>query len=97
MSDRIISAIRTAVPAAVGWLATWLATNFNIILSEDSTVSLVSASVALLTVAYYVLVRLLTRWFPSLEWLLGYPSHPVQVSANRRTIALAERNVKGIR
>jgi hypothetical protein len=70
MNDVIISYIRTGVPLLVGALISWG------VLPASATDQAAVAITAVVTAAYYGLVRLLeTRW-PSFGWFLGKPKAP---------------------
>jgi hypothetical protein len=91
----ILATIRTAVPAAVGWVLAWLISRIpavgDIIATVDGvlatsapgyTVSLVltAACVGLVTAGYYWGVRELGRRWPLVErFLLGSAKQPVYV------------------
>ncbi len=72
-----IGAIRTLVPHLVGQILTWL-TVFGIVDTTGSMrADLISALMALFTVVYYILVRVLEQWLSKkFGWLLGYASVP---------------------
>ena len=73
MSDFVISLVRTYVPMVVGFLVTWLV-SVNV-LDPDTAVGvqagLVSAGTAIISGAYYLLVRLLAEKWPSMGIFLG--------------------------
>lgn len=74
MSDFVIAQIRTYVPMAVGSFVVWLANwGFDVVEIEAT---LVPAVVALVSAAYYLAVRLLSGWKPSLGILLGVNTQP---------------------
>jgi hypothetical protein len=70
MNSYITSLIRTWVPIAIGAVITWLATNYDILVPEDASSSLVVGVTALLIGAYYAVARLLEKRFPWLGKLL---------------------------
>lgn len=73
-----ISVLRTAVPIIVGWVV-----SLGVIIGFDLeylTESLTMAITAVLTLGYYVIVRLLETYVtPKLGWLLGSPKQVVYV------------------
>jgi hypothetical protein len=70
MSDFITSLIRTWVPIGVGAVITWLATNYNIVVPEDASSSLVVGVAALVTALYYAAARAVEKAYPWLGKLL---------------------------
>ena len=70
MSDFIVSLIRTWVPLAVGYLIAWGVLPAD--LSESATLALA----AIVTGAYYAIVRALERRWPVVGWLLGTAKAP---------------------
>ncbi|WP_018252531.1 hypothetical protein [Salinispora mooreana] len=74
--DYLISLIRTAVPAAVGALLAWLASQAGIVLDADSSTALTAGVVALAVTGYYALVRVAEARGPWLGVLLGTPAAP---------------------
>ena len=78
MSDFIISLIRTWVPIGVGLVVAWL-TAQGILDEETSKAAVINLSATLTAIfsgAYYLGVRLLAKWQPGFEWLLGAPKAP---------------------
>lgn len=76
LQNQIISYARTAVMLGVGYLLTFLAAHFDIVISEHSR-TLVAAGVAFVVAfAYYVIVRALEARWPKLGVLLGVPAKP---------------------
>lgn len=76
MSDYLLSLIRTAVPAGVGAVLTYLATRWGIGLDEQTSAQVAAAATAVVTAVYYALVRALeTRW-PWFGKLLGSSKKP---------------------
>jgi hypothetical protein len=78
VNDRIIAVIRTAVPAGVGALSSWLLVR-GIELDATTQQALTVALTTLLGTAYYIGVRWLSKRIPWTGWLLGYPAIPVYV------------------
>lgn len=77
LSNLVISALRTYVPLAVGLLLTWLASTLHVVIDPSSQAGLVALCVAVLTAAYWTLVRLVEQHFPGAGTFLGYPAKPV--------------------
>lgn len=76
LSNLVISAIRTYTPLLVGYVLTLVAQARHIVIDSNSEASLVALTVAVLTAAYWTLVRLLERRWPKLGVLLGIPAQP---------------------
>lgn len=72
----LTSAVRTAVPAGVGWVFAWLLSK-GIDVPAETREWAVSGLTFLILMGYYLLVRALELKFPSLGWLLGSPAKPV--------------------
>jgi hypothetical protein len=70
MNDFVTSLIRTWVPIGIGAFITWLATNYNIVVPDDASSSLVVGVAALVTALYYALARALEKAYPWLGRLL---------------------------
>lgn len=64
MNDFVTSLIRTWVPIGIGAFITWLATNYNIIVPDDASSSLVVGVAALVTAVYYALARGIEKAWP---------------------------------
>lgn len=76
MSDYVVSLIRTAVPAGVAAVLTYLATRWGIGLDEDTSAQIAVGATAVVTAVYYAIVRALeTRW-PWFGKLLGKAKTP---------------------
>jgi hypothetical protein len=76
VSPYVISFIRTWVPIVIGALLTWLAVTLKIVVDPSSQAGLVALCVAVLSGAYYALVRLLEKQWPQLGLFLGVPAKP---------------------
>ena len=76
MNDYIKAHVRTLSPTIVAFIATWLAANANIIISDSTSASATLALMSALTAAYYIAVRWLGRTWPQMERLLGAASAP---------------------
>lgn len=70
MNDFIVSLVRTWVPVGIGAVLTWLATNYNIVVPDDASSSLVVGVAALVIAIYYALARAVEKAFPALGKLL---------------------------
>lgn len=100
MSDRIVSTIRTVVPALVAYLLTlgpvapvvdWLASaGADVGVLRDQATAIVTAVVLAL---YYYLARVVEGRWPSAGALLGYARQPVKYAApaNAKTIRNEEK------
>lgn len=66
LRDKILSTIRTGVAAAVGALATWLATHLGIILNNDSSTALITAAMVTATIAYHATASWIQRTWPKI-------------------------------
>jgi len=64
--DRIISSLRVAAAAVVGWFLTLVATHFGIGIDEATEANLVAAVQLILTVMYYIGVRAVDLHLPDL-------------------------------
>jgi hypothetical protein len=73
MSDRIVALIRTAVPAAVGAAATWIAKHFGVQIDTATTAAIATAAA---TSVYYELVHTLELRWPKFGVLLGVAKTP---------------------
>jgi hypothetical protein len=72
LSDRLVSRIRTLVPALVGIAAGWIAAKTGIVIAPEDT----ALVVGLVMAGYYELVRRLEERWPALGWLLGAATEP---------------------
>lgn len=95
--DLILATIRTAVPAAIGWVLAWLIARIPFIAQGIASIDAILAqsapgyTVAVILNAlciggvvalYYWLARKLGARFPSLErWLLGRSATPTYIDA----------------
>lgn len=75
--------IRTAVPAIVGAVTAMLASRFHIVISDQTSVDMTAAFTTLVTIAYYVTIRVGAKQFPWLEKLLGDTSVPLYSTRKR--------------
>jgi hypothetical protein len=75
LQNYAISGVRTAVPAAVGWLLSWLLAR-GIQVPAQARDWAVGALTFGLMMAYYFAVRALEHRWPQLGWLLGVPAKP---------------------
>lgn len=76
LSNVIVSYIRVGVAALVGTGLTWLAATLHIVITPGSESALVALATAVITLAYYALVRLLEHLVPQFGVLLGVPAAP---------------------
>ena len=76
MDNFLISFIRTAVPAGVAVLTTWLATEFGLIIDEQTSAQTAAGVTGLVLAGYYVAARAAESRWPAAGWLLGQPSAP---------------------
>lgn len=76
MNDYVKSHIRTFTPIVVGYAATWLAANANIIISDSTSLSIAGAFGGALIAGYYATIRGLGRKWPFFERLLGAQAQP---------------------
>jgi len=77
LSDYIIGHIRTLTPIAVGYLVTLLARQFNIVVSDSTSASVIIAMSNGLSALYYVAARWLGRRYPWAERMLGVAATPL--------------------
>lgn len=84
MSELLLPAIiRTAVPAIVGAITAMLASRWGVIISDHTSVDLTAAFTTLVTIGYYVLIRIGAKQFPWLEKLLGSSTAPLYMKPRR--------------
>lgn len=76
LSDYVLSVIRTWVPVLVASALVFLAREWNIGVSESTSAALTTNAIAVVTLAYYALVRLAERRWPKIGWLLGAARTP---------------------
>lgn len=74
-SDVVPSLIRTWTPIGVGAVISWAATQ-GLSVSDSTKSGLVALLTAVISGAYYALVRVAEQKWPQLGWLLGSPSQP---------------------
>jgi len=68
--------IRTFTPIIVGYVVTWLASNWDILISDSTSTSITLAMITAITAGYYAGIRWLgTRW-PIMERFLGASAQP---------------------
>jgi hypothetical protein len=77
LSDYFLSVVRTAVPAGVGAVLTYLATRWGIGLDEDTSAQVTAGVTAVVIAVYYAVVRALEARWPVLGKLLGSSKKPV--------------------
>lgn len=71
INSSVLQAIGKFVPIGVGLLLTWLASSLNIVIDPSSQAGLVALCVAVLTAAWYLLVKVIVRYFPWTAVLIG--------------------------
>lgn len=76
IQNQIISYARTAVMLGVGYLLTFIAAHFHIVISEHTHALVASLAAFVVAFAYYVAVRALEARWPKLGVLLGVPAEP---------------------
>lgn len=81
LSNYAISSIRTYVPIGIGLLLTWLASSLHLVIDPSSQAGLVALCVAVLTAAYWTLVRLIEKRFPQAGIFLGVAARPLYLPA----------------
>lgn len=83
MNDYALSLIRTAVPAGIGALVSYLAVRYGIVvpdgLSTETTIWITGGVIT----GYYALVRALEKRWPRIGILLGAAKKPVYVASRR--------------
>lgn len=87
LSSLVISLIRQYVPVAVGVVLTWIAVSLKIVIDPSTGPALIALTTAILTAAYYLLVRLLERKWPVFGILLGVPAQPAYVKPGEHEAA----------
>lgn len=75
-NDRLLAYIRTYVPYAIGGALAWLLLVTGLDLTGEFQLVAVTLAVAVVTNAYYWLIRLLEGRFPWLGAFLGYAKQP---------------------
>jgi len=75
MSDLVIATIRTVVPSIVGTFILLLA-GWGVELDQAAQAGLVAFSIGAATGLYYLVIRIASKKFPQLEWLLGAGKKP---------------------
>jgi len=81
MSDYVKGHVRTFTPIIVGYIATWLAANLDIIISDTTSLSISLAFGSALIAGYYAAIRGLGRKWPFFERLLGAQTQPTYGSS----------------
>ncbi|MEU8023742.1 hypothetical protein AB0B88_16155 [Micromonospora haikouensis] len=65
--------IRTVVPIAVGGVLAWVAANYNLLVPEGASSTVVVVVTGAVTAGYYTLARALEQRFPRLgRWLIAF-------------------------
>lgn len=76
MSDRIVSWIRTVVPAAIAAGLTLLAKRTGVVIDDQTSQALTLGATGLVLAVYYPVVRWAEARWPQVGWLLGQPKAP---------------------
>lgn len=77
--DLVASVVRTAVPAAVGFVLTLLGRKLGVVIDDATSTSLTAALVVIVGTVYYAVVRLLEARWKWLGVLLGFTVQPTYV------------------
>lgn len=75
-NDKVLGFIRTYIPYGISALLAWLLLNTGLDLTGEVQVALVTLTVALVTNAYYLLIRLVESRWPWVGVFLGWPKAP---------------------
>ena len=75
--------IRTAVPAFVGWLLALLAKNYEIVVDDSTSASLIAGLSGLLGYVYYAIVKVVERRYPGFGILLGSTNQPIYIGPKK--------------
>lgn len=81
IQDQFISYVRTGVNLLVGFLVTWIAQHWHIVIDPNTQAYVVAFFMFIVTFLYYVIVRAIERHFPQAGFLLGIPKPPVYPSS----------------
>ena len=76
LSNAAIAAIRMYVPIGVGIAVTWAATEYGILLDEDTSNALAVGATGAIAAIYYAIAYALEAKWPKLGVLLGTPGAP---------------------
>jgi len=76
LNDQALAYIRTIVPYGIGLAVVWLLVHTGVAIPEDVHASVVALAIALVTVVYYAVIRILETRVPWLGVLLGWPRRP---------------------
>lgn len=90
----IIGGIRYAAVYVVGTMIAFVLSTTGVDLSQFGE-TLEHAFTFVFGVAYYLAVRIGSKWIPALEWLLIVPKAPVYVPPSQ--LAVAKRNTKNLK
>jgi hypothetical protein len=76
MHDKALAFIRTYVPYLIGLAVVWVLVHADVVIPDDVHGAFVALAIGVVTVLYYVIVRLVETRLPWLGVLLGWPSRP---------------------
>lgn len=76
ISDWLASLIRTVVPSGIGVAITWLCTELNIIVDEDTQGQIIGGFTGLAISIYYGAIRWAEERWAWVGWLLGLAKTP---------------------
>lgn len=80
MNDYFLSLIRTAVPAGIGAVVSYLAVKHGIVVPEGLSTEATIWLTGLVITGYYAIVRALEKRWPKVGILLGAARKPVYVA-----------------
>lgn len=80
--DLVASVVRTAVPAAVGYVLTLLGRKLGVVIDDTTSTSLTAALVVVVGTTYYAVVRILESRWKWLGVLLGFTVQPTYDGKN---------------
>ena len=87
MYDSITGWIRTAVPMAIGWILTWLAKRYEIVLDAETASTVTSSVTFLVGLGWYTAVRALEARWPRAGVLIGAAKQPTYAETKRHVDA----------
>lgn len=90
--DKAYATIRLAAAYVVGVLLTWVAETLGVGIDEETSTAMRDAVTMLLSVGYYLVIRILATRLPWIEWLLVVPKSPVYVAPDKLEVAKRTTN-----